>query len=214
MVDQNHLESPGNTMILKELDSPERREIWTKVATASKKHGALIIAQLGNAGRQTQAVVNPHPFSASDVTLKKNVFNRQFGKPIALTLAQVQTEVIDKFVYTTKFLYECGFDGVQLHGAHGYLIAQFLSRTTNKRTDKYGGSPENRARIVVDIYNAIRKEIPASTGFVVGIKLNSVEFQEEGLTNAEAIIIAKEIDVSIFFAFSSRPFFDRNFNES
>uniref|UniRef100_A0AC35GIA0 NADH:flavin oxidoreductase/NADH oxidase N-terminal domain-containing protein n=1 Tax=Panagrolaimus sp. PS1159 TaxID=55785 RepID=A0AC35GIA0_9BILA len=74
------------------------------------------------------------------------------------------------------------------------MIAQFLSRTTNKRTDKYGGSSKNRARIVVDIYNAIRKEIPVETGFVVGIKLNSVEFQEEGLTNNEAVEIAQKID--------------------
>uniref|UniRef100_A0AC34F2E0 NADH:flavin oxidoreductase/NADH oxidase N-terminal domain-containing protein n=1 Tax=Panagrolaimus sp. ES5 TaxID=591445 RepID=A0AC34F2E0_9BILA len=201
MVDQHHLESPGNTMITKELDSSERRQIWSKIATKAKKHGALIIGQLGNAGRQTQRAVNPHPYSSSDVPLKvKNIGIRGFGTPVALTFEQIQAEIIDKFVFAAKFLYEAGFDGVQLHGAHGYMLAQFLSRTTNKRTDKYGGSSKNRARIVVDIYNAIRKEIPVETGFVIGIKLNSVEFQDEGLTNNEAVEIAQEID-SVGFDF-------------
>jgi 2,4-dienoyl-CoA reductase-like NADH-dependent reductase (Old Yellow Enzyme family) len=194
MTDENHLESPGNTIITKELDSSYRREIWKEIATKSKKHGTLIIGQLGNAGRQTQAVVNASPFSASNVQLNGKAMGRSFGTPIALSLEQIQTEVINRFVFASKFLYECGFDGIQLHGAHGYLIAQFLSRTTNKRDDKYGGSPQNRARIIIDIYNAIRKEIPTSTGFIVGIKLNSVEFQNEGLTNDEAIQIAEEID--------------------
>uniref|UniRef100_A0A914XVR4 NADH:flavin oxidoreductase/NADH oxidase N-terminal domain-containing protein n=1 Tax=Panagrolaimus superbus TaxID=310955 RepID=A0A914XVR4_9BILA len=194
MTHEDHLESPGNTIITKELDSPERRKIWKEIALKSKRHGAILIAQLGNAGRQTQAVVNANPFSASDIQLKQAFEARKFGKPIPLSLKQIQTEIIDRFVFASKFLYGAGFDGIQLHGAHGYLIAQFLSRTTNKRTDKYGGTPKNRARIIVDIYNAIRTEIPATTGFIIGIKLNSVEFQEEGLTNDEAVEIAQEID--------------------
>uniref|UniRef100_A0A914P943 NADH:flavin oxidoreductase/NADH oxidase N-terminal domain-containing protein n=1 Tax=Panagrolaimus davidi TaxID=227884 RepID=A0A914P943_9BILA len=194
MVDQMHLESPGNTIITKELDLPHRREIWKNLASKAKQHGTLIIAQISHAGRQTALIVNQHPFSSSDVQLKRDAYGREYGVPIALTEEQIKTEIIEKFVYTSKVLYECGFDGVELHGAHGYLIAQFLSRTTNKRTDKYGGSPQNRARIVTEIYEAIRKEIPVSTGFIVGIKLNSVEFQREGLTNEEAIQIAKEID--------------------
>uniref|UniRef100_A0AC34F973 NADH:flavin oxidoreductase/NADH oxidase N-terminal domain-containing protein n=1 Tax=Panagrolaimus sp. ES5 TaxID=591445 RepID=A0AC34F973_9BILA len=194
ITDEMHLESPGNTIITKELDLPQRRKIWTKIASKAKKHGALIISQLGNAGRQTSITVNKHPFSASDVQLKRDAAYREYGVPIPLTTEQIKTEVIDKMVYASKVLYECGFDGVELHGAHGYMIAQFLSRTTNKRTDKYGGTPENRARIIVEINDAIRKEIPASTGFIIGIKLNSVEFQREGLTGEETAIIAAEID--------------------
>jgi 2,4-dienoyl-CoA reductase-like NADH-dependent reductase (Old Yellow Enzyme family) len=95
-----------------------------------------------------------------------------------------------------QYVVSTGFDGIQLHGAHGYLLAQFLSPTTNKRTDRYGGSVENRARIVVETYEAIRKEIPAETGFVVGIKMNSVEFQDNGLANEEAAYIAQTLDVS------------------
>lgn len=76
---------------------------------------------------------------------------------------------------------------LQLHGAHGYLLAQFLSRTTNKRTDRYGGSLENRARIILEIAQSIRKKLPAaSTGFMLGIKINSKEFQQGGFSEDEA----------------------------
>ncbi|EPB70082.1 hypothetical protein ANCCEY_10824 [Ancylostoma ceylanicum] len=79
-----------------------------------------------------------------------------------------------------------GYDGVQLHAAHGYLLSQFMSPSTNKRTDRYGGSMENRFRVIKEIFEGIRKEIPASTGFIVGIKTNSVEFQKDGLTTEDA----------------------------
>lgn len=111
-----------------------------------------------------------------------------------------------------------GFDGIELHGAHGYLLSQFISPSTNKRTDHYGGSVENRVRIVLEIYDAIRwacssddcaitrrrlrKEIPASTGFVIGIKLNSVEFQEDGLQTDDAARVAELLDVGIQQALS------------
>ncbi|KAE9547494.1 hypothetical protein FO519_009295 [Halicephalobus sp. NKZ332] len=195
ITDQLHLESPGNTILQKELDSPERKSIWSEIASRAKAQGNLILAQLGNAGRQTPTFVNPRPFSSSTVALSKSVFRvKDFGEPVELTTEQVRNEVIDKFTYAAKYLYEAGFDGIQLHGAHGYMIAQFLSKTTNKRTDKYGGSPRNRAQIVVDIYNAIREQVPASTGFIVGIKLNSVEFQNEGLTTDEAEEVARTLD--------------------
>lgn len=79
-----------------------------------------------------------------------------FGNPKALTIEEIQVEVIDRFVYAAKYCKDCGFDGVQLHSAHGYLLAQFISPTTNKRTDKYGGSALNRVRLVLEIYEAIR----------------------------------------------------------
>ena len=194
LIDQFHLEAPGNTIIQKELDSPERRAIWKEIALRAKTQGNLIIAQIGHAGRQTPKFINPRPFSSSAVTLNMTVRLREFGEPVELTTDQIKTEVIDKFVYAAKYLYDAGFDGIQLHAAHGYMLAQFLSNSTNKRTDEYGGSPRNRARIVVETYNAIREEIPASTGFIIGVKLNSVEFQNKGLTTDEAQEIARALD--------------------
>lgn len=87
-------------------------------------------------------------------------------------------------MHAAAYLEAAGFDGVELHGAHGYVIAQFLSPRTNKRTDGYGGSLRNRMRLLVEISKGIRAK--TSPSFVVGVKLNSVEFQEGGFTAAEA----------------------------
>ncbi|EPB70085.1 oxidoreductase, FAD/FMN-binding protein [Ancylostoma ceylanicum] len=184
MVDPRNLESAGNPIICKENDSPQLRKAFSKLASISKEDGAFVVAQISHAGRQTPLAVNEHPYSCSDVQLVSEVVKT--GKPIPLALDQIKTEVIDRFVYAAKVAYETGFDGVQLHAAHGYLLSQFLSPTTNKRTDRYGGSLHNRIRIIVEIFNAIRKEIPATTGFLVGIKTNSVEFQANGLTIEDA----------------------------
>uniref|UniRef100_A0A1I7V4L4 Oxidored_FMN domain-containing protein n=2 Tax=Caenorhabditis tropicalis TaxID=1561998 RepID=A0A1I7V4L4_9PELO len=186
LVDLRNLEAAGNAIIFKEGDSLERRALFSHWAKLMKQDGALAVIQLSHAGRQTPEHVNPTPWSASDVQLVSSARFTTYGKPKALSTEQVRTEVIDRFVYGAKYAYECGFDGVQLHGAHGYLLSQFTSPTTNKRNDKYGGSIENRQRIILEIYDAIRAEIPASTGFLVGIKTNSVEFQAEGTTLEDA----------------------------
>uniref|UniRef100_A0AC35UC34 Oxidored_FMN domain-containing protein n=1 Tax=Rhabditophanes sp. KR3021 TaxID=114890 RepID=A0AC35UC34_9BILA len=194
-VDKNHLEAPGNAIIEKELDSPERREGFKKMASAGKADGALFVAQLTHAGRQTPYALNKNPSSASDVHLESATRKfMKFAKPVALTIEQIKTEVVDKFAFAAEYCYNAGFDGVQVHGAHGYLLAQFLSPTTNKRTDKYGGSIENRTRLYVEVYEAIRERVPVETGFIVGVKLNSVEFQNEGLQTSDAAEAAKIID--------------------
>ncbi|CAI5451938.1 unnamed protein product [Caenorhabditis angaria] len=190
IVDSTHLEYAGNAIIFKEGDSEERRELYKKWSSNIKKDGTLAIVQLSHGGRQTPIAIQPHPFSASDVQLVTNPPNH--GKPIALTIEQIQTEVIDRFAYAAKFAYETGFDGIELHGAHGYLLSQFTSPTTNKRTDKYGGSLENRLRIILEIYDAIRKQVPKE--FIVGIKTNSVEFQSEGTTVEDAKEICKRLE--------------------
>jgi 2,4-dienoyl-CoA reductase-like NADH-dependent reductase (Old Yellow Enzyme family) len=106
-----------------------------------------------------------------------------FAKPRAASEADIKA-IVDGFAHAAEFLDKAGYDGIQLHGAHGYLLAQFLSPTTNRRTDKYGGSLENRARIIIEIIQEIRKRVAAD--FVIGIKLNSVEFQDKGFTTEEA----------------------------
>ncbi|CAP29304.2 Protein CBG09249 [Caenorhabditis briggsae] len=183
---QTNLESAGNAIIFKEGDGEERRALFSKWAKNMKQDGALAVVQLSHGGRQTPITVEPNPWSASDVKLSGERRFTAFGQPVPLTVEQIKTQVVDRFVYAAKFAHETGFDGVELHGAHGYLLAQFTSPTTNKRTDQYGGSIENRQRIILEIYDAIRAEIPASTGFLVGIKTNSVEFQEQGTTVDDA----------------------------
>ncbi|KIH48559.1 NADPH dehydrogenase domain protein [Ancylostoma duodenale] len=163
-----------------------------------KQDGALAVAQLSHAGRQTPELINAHPFSCSDVQLMAKRRFMGFGKPVPLTVEQIKTEVIDRFVYAAKLAYEQGFDGVEIHAAHGYLLSQFMSPITNKRTDQYGGSPENRMRVVREIYEGIRKEIDSSTGFLVGIKTNSVEFQDNGLSVDDARLMCQMMEVGTY----------------
>jgi 2,4-dienoyl-CoA reductase-like NADH-dependent reductase (Old Yellow Enzyme family) len=94
--------------------------------------------------------------------------------PRALTTEEVQS-IIARFVKTSEVLYEAGFDGVELHAAHGYLISQFLNPRTNERThDQYGGSLENRARFLTEVVEGIKRVTPRE--FSIGVKLNSVDF--------------------------------------
>lgn len=118
-----------------------------------------------------------------------------FGTPRAMTQSDIDA-VVGQFVQCAVLASDAGFDGIQVHAAHGYLLAQFLSAKTNLRTDDYGGSPEKRAKIVVDIINAIRDAVPKK--FCIGIKLNSVDHQsaqelEECIKQLD-IIVDTEID--------------------
>ncbi|KAF4554402.1 NADH-dependent flavin oxidoreductase-like protein 1 [Elsinoe fawcettii] len=195
MVDYTHLEAAGNPIIpLSAPLSGPRFSAFAAMATAGKQHGSLMIAQVGHAGRQTESKVEPAPYSASDVQLiAKN--GRSYAKPRAASSADI-AHLIDSFAHAALYLEKAGWDGMQLHGAHGYLIAQFLSRTTNKRTDQYGGSLANRARLIVDIGAAVRKV--TKPDFVLGIKLNSVEFQEDGFTPDEARELCGILEASTF----------------
>ncbi|CAJ0600231.1 unnamed protein product [Cylicocyclus nassatus] len=193
-VDPYNLEAAGNAIFCKENDTPALRAACKEWVTAMKQDGALAVVQLSHAGRQTPELINPHPFSCSDVQLTVKRRFMGFGKPVPLSVEQIKTEVIDRFVFAAKFAFELGFDGVQLHAAHGYLLSQFMSPLTNKRTDQYGGSAENRMRVVREIFQAIRKEIDPSTGFLVGIKTNSVEFQDNGLKVDDAKLMCKMME--------------------
>ncbi|MEG1131972.1 MAG: NADH:flavin oxidoreductase [Romboutsia sp.] len=100
--------------------------------------------------------------------------------------------IVDSFA---KAAYRCklsGFDGIQIHGAHGYLLSQFLDPYNNRRTDEYGGCIENRARIIFEVYNAIREKV--GTDYHISIKINSSDFREGGATFDDCMYIVKELD--------------------
>uniref|UniRef100_A0A7E4VDQ4 Oxidored_FMN domain-containing protein n=1 Tax=Panagrellus redivivus TaxID=6233 RepID=A0A7E4VDQ4_PANRE len=195
VVDPIHLESAGNVIIHKSVDSAERREAFKRYAAAFKSGpDNLAILQLSNAGRQTPLALAEHPIGASNIQLNAIRRGSGFGKPRALTTEEVKDVVVEDFAYAAKYAFDAGFDGVQIHSAHGYLLAQFISETTNNRTDKYGGTLENRTRLNLEIYEAIRRLVPVSTGFVVGIKMNSKEFQAGGLECEDAIYMCKEYE--------------------
>lgn len=106
-----------------------------------------------------------------------------------------ETEIlaaIDQFAFAARLARETGFTGVQLHAAHGYLFSQFLSPLTNRRTDAWGGSLENRARLLLETLAAVRGAV--GPDFPIGIKLNSSDFQRGGFTNAEAALLVDRLD--------------------
>lgn len=179
-------QAPGNPIISRTAPfEGDRFEAFSALAKAARAHGSLCIGQVNHPGRQVQDRLQPHPISASDVRLdpKGGFMGMTFGKPRAMTQEDIN-ELIDGFAHTAEFLERAGYDGMQLHCAHGYLLAQFISPTTNRRTDKYGGSIENRARILVEIAAETRQR--TKKDFSISIKLNSVEFQESGFQPVEA----------------------------
>ncbi|KAJ5235901.1 hypothetical protein N7489_005992 [Penicillium chrysogenum] len=196
IVDAVNIEGAGNLIIPP--DAPfegPRFEAYKRLAWAGNHDGSLILGQLSHGGRQVQSRFQPYPVSASAVHLDKEVWGMKFAKPHAASHNEIK-DIVESFAHAAEYLYHAGFDGVQLHGAHGYLLSQFLSRRTNQRVDEYGGSIANRARIIVEIVSAIRERIPLSSGFVLGIKLNSVEFDEKGFTPDECgelcVLLEKE----------------------
>jgi len=184
MIEYDQLEAAGNAIIPREAEfSGERFDAFKKLATASKAHGCLVVAQVSHPGRQCISKIQSDPVSASDIQLEGVTMGMTFNKPHAASKEEI-ARIVDGFAHAAEYLEKAGYDGIQLHAAHGYLLAQFLSETTNKRTDNYGGSLENRSRIIVEIAQEVRKRV--SKSFIVAIKLNSVEFQDKGFQPEEA----------------------------
>jgi 2,4-dienoyl-CoA reductase-like NADH-dependent reductase (Old Yellow Enzyme family) len=196
LIDYDHLEAAGNAVISRGSGfSGERFEAFKETAAAAKQYGSLFVGQVSHPGRQVKSDLQKHPISASAIRLKGNIMGSTFEKPRAASEEDI-ANIVDGFAHAAEYLEKAGYDGIELNAAHGYLLAQFLSPTTNIRTDQYGGSIENRARIVVDIAKAIRERV--SSKFIVGIKLNSVEFQDKGLGPEEAKEICKILEDNRF----------------
>ncbi|KAK8161784.1 hypothetical protein IWX90DRAFT_388392 [Phyllosticta citrichinensis] len=191
-----HLEAMGNPIIPK--DAPfegPRFEAFKEMAEVSKKEGSLILIQVSHAGRQVWDAIQPNPISASDVQIEKQVMGMNFGKPRPATQEDIDG-IIEGYAHTAEYCQKAGYSGIQVHSAHGYLLAQFLNPETNKRTDKYGGSIENRARILAEIAAAVRAR--TGPGFVMGIKVNSTEFQDKNFQAEEAKKLCKVLEDATF----------------
>jgi 2,4-dienoyl-CoA reductase-like NADH-dependent reductase (Old Yellow Enzyme family) len=120
------------------------------------------------------------------------VYNEVFRRtPKAMTQREIK-ETVEAFAQGASRAKKAGFDAVQLHGAHGYLVSQFLSPLTNQRTDRYGGPIENRARFLFEVYGAVRKEV--GKDFPVLIKLNGKDFVRGGLMEKDALFVAEKLD--------------------
>ncbi len=184
-IDRRHLERPGNVAI-EGVQSPEQMAALKAWITAAKSGGAQVWAQISHAGRQTPKAVNPTPLAPSAVKLA--LPGGQFGEPRALTAGEI-SDIVRRFAHASAVAREAGFTGVQIHSAHGYLLSEFLSPRVNRRTDEWGGSLENRARLLLETIKAVRAKTGAD--FAISVKLNSADFQKGGFTNEECLKVVE-----------------------
>jgi len=188
MVNIGAKNEPGVVAIETERDL-EKLKQW---AAVGKKHGMVQLIQLSHPGRQCPKGLNKETVAPSAVPFSP-VLATMFGTPRELTHDEI-LDIIQRFATAAAVCEKAGFEGVQFHGAHGYLISQFLSPLTNKRTDQWGGSIENRMRFLLEIYKAVRAA--TSENFIISVKLNSADFQRGGITEEDVITVFKAIDAA------------------
>ena len=182
MIDRRHLGEPGNVVIEDERNMNKLRS-WAEAGCQNRTH---IWMQLNHPGRQAPKPLSAQPVAPSAVSFRSDMA-RFFNPPRALSAAEIRN-LIRRYAKTAGIAQKAGFTGVQIHAAHGYLVSQFLSPLTNQRTDEWGGSPGNRMRFVLRIYDAIREQV--GPDFPISIKLNSSDFMRGGLTEEESAGVA------------------------
>ncbi len=179
MVHAQALTGPGGVV----LDENAPLDPFAEWAKAGKAGGAAMWMQINHPGRQVQAQMPGVVWAPSEVGVDLGKHTKRFGQPVAMTPEQIDATV-RRFAVAAIGAEQAGFDGVEVHAAHGYLLSQFLSPLSNQRTDRWGGSLENRARMLLDVVRAIRSAVSAS--FAVAVKLNSADFQRGGFDADDA----------------------------
>jgi 2,4-dienoyl-CoA reductase-like NADH-dependent reductase (Old Yellow Enzyme family) len=179
MVDRHAMTGPGGVVLEDERQLDKFRE-WARIG---RSKGAQIWVQLNHPGRQMQTNLGQQTVAPSAVALELGGLSKMFPLPKALDEAQIH-ELIQRFARSAQLAEQAGFNGVQIHAAHGYLLSQFLSPLSNRRTDSWGGSLENRARLLLEVVKAVRASV--TPGFSVAVKLNSADFQRGGFAEADA----------------------------
>ncbi|MCV2883884.1 NADH:flavin oxidoreductase/NADH oxidase family protein [Aestuariibacter sp. AA17] len=179
MVDHLAMTGPGGVVLEKNTDL----QAFSQWAKSAKHEGTRAIMQINHPGRQVFKKMGGKVLSPSDVALNMGKHSGLFGQPKPMTEAEIQ-DVIDRFTHTAVQAKLAGFDGVQVHAAHGYLISQFLSPLVNKRQDAWGGSLENRAKLLLAVVDSIIEA--CGSDFSVSVKLNSADFQRGGFAEEDA----------------------------
>lgn len=164
---------------------------FERMIDAVHRYGAKMFIQLHHGGREAPPAVNGGKQALAPSALLNSVANRDVIQPREMTKEDIDY-IVDKFVNAALNAERVGADGVELHAGHGYLLQQFLSPYTNHRTDEYGGSMENRCRIVVDILKGIRAVV--GRNFVVGARINGDDFIEGGNDLNACVEIAKHLE--------------------
>ncbi|NNP69973.1 NADH:flavin oxidoreductase/NADH oxidase family protein [Acinetobacter sp. Ac_5812] len=179
MVDRRAMTGPGGVV----LEDEKYLDTFKRWAQIGRSKGAQVWLQINHPGRQMQANLGQETWAPSAVALDLGKMSDRFNTPIEMTQDMID-EVIQRFANTARLGEKAGFTGVEIHAAHGYLLSQFLSPLSNQRQDQWGGSLENRARILIEIVKAVRAVV--SDTFTVAVKLNSADFQRGGFSAEDA----------------------------
>lgn len=154
------------------------------------RYGSLAVIQLAHAGRKSQSSANPH-IAPSAIS-----FSEQYETPVQMELDEIQ-ELKENFIKASQRAIAAGFDGIEIHGAHGYLIHEFLSPLSNHRTDEYGGNIENRARLLREIVLDVKGSLPENKLFMV--RVSASDYDPEGINVQDVIEILRPIKDKLDF---------------
>ena len=185
MVDRRSREGLRNVVVEDDGDL-----VWLRRwASEGQVGGCRLWMQISHPGRQTAPGVSQDIVAPSPVRLKR--MGPLFTTPRELRYDEID-RLIDRFATTAAIARAAGFSGVQVHGAHGYLCAQFLSPITNLRTDRWGGDLDNRMRFLLEVVRAVRDSV--GSDFPVSVKLNSNDFQRGGSTVRDAVVVGQALE--------------------
>ncbi|PIA50723.1 hypothetical protein AQUCO_01200151v1 [Aquilegia coerulea] len=182
---QGYTDTPG-------IWTKEQVEAWKPIVEAVHAKGGIFFCQLWHVGRVSNNGFQPNgqaPISSTDKGVKpqiraSGVVDLEFSPPRRLKTEEIP-QIVNDFRIASKNAIEAGFDGVEIHGAHGYLLDQFMKDHVNDRTDQYGGTLENRCRFTLEVVEAISNEIGADR---VGIRLSPfASYMDSGDSNPEAL---------------------------
>jgi 2,4-dienoyl-CoA reductase-like NADH-dependent reductase (Old Yellow Enzyme family) len=190
MVNGWSLEAPRNVLIEDARHMPKLRK-W---AATTARSDARLILQLSLPGRQTQrglALAGRRQDVATASPVPLTIGGSLFKPPRALTDPQIR-QIIAQFAPAARIAADADFAGVQIHAAHGYLLSQFLTPLVNQRTDRWGGSVQNRMRMLIEVVRAVKSVTPQL--FLLTVKMNVSDFQPGGFDSDDALIVAKALE--------------------
>lgn len=187
MIDHRALTGPGGVV----LEGAEHLPQFRRWAAACRSNGAQAWLQINHPGRQLMAGMGQPAMGPSAIAVAIPGISGLFAQPRAMSAADIEN-VIERFVHTAVLAEQAGFSGVQIHAAHGYLFSQFLSPLSNQRDDDWGGSLDNRARILLTTLQRVRARVSAD--FCVAVKLNSADFQRGGFEFMDALRVVERLN--------------------
>lgn len=187
MIDGRAVAQPGDVVL--ERDTP--LEPFRRWAAAGRSAGGRIWMQINHPGRVIPKDLADITWGPSAVPIDAGGFSRLYPTPRPMTAREI-AGTVERFAVTARRAQQAGFDGVQIHAAHGYLLSQVLSPLVNRREDRWGGSLQRRARFLLDVVGAVRERV--GTGFAVGVKLNSADLQRGGFDTDDAREVIEMLD--------------------